>query len=60
MGGEVEHGHRYFAVADCDKAAALAVSLGARMYVPPTSLEGAGRFAVLADPQGAAFALYRE
>ena len=50
----------YFAVADCDATAALATSLGARTYVPPTSLEGAGRFAVLADPQGAAFALYRE
>jgi hypothetical protein len=50
----------YFAVADCDKAAALAASLGARTYVPPTSIEGTGRFAVLADPQGAAFAIYRE
>ena len=54
------HWLAYFAVADCDKAAALAVSLGARTYVPPTSIEGTGRFAVLADPQGAAFALYRE
>jgi predicted enzyme related to lactoylglutathione lyase len=49
----------YFAVADCDAAAARAVSLGARTYVPPTSIEGTGRFAVLADPQGAAFAIYR-
>ncbi|MEO8587560.1 MAG: VOC family protein [Acidobacteriota bacterium] len=54
------HWLAYFSVADCDKAAALAVSLGARTYVPPTSIEGTGRFAVLADPQGAAFALYRE
>ncbi|HQQ75907.1 MAG TPA: VOC family protein [Thermoanaerobaculia bacterium] len=49
----------YFAVADCDAAAARAVSLGARTYVPPASIEGTGRFAVLADPQGAVFAIYR-
>ncbi|HEY3349414.1 MAG TPA: VOC family protein [Thermoanaerobaculia bacterium] len=49
----------YFAVADCDAAAARAAALGARTYVPPTNIEGTGRFAVLADPQGAAFAIYR-
>ena len=54
------HWLAYFAVVDCDATAALATSMGARTYVPPTSLEGAGRFAVLADPQGAVFALYRE
>jgi predicted enzyme related to lactoylglutathione lyase len=50
----------YFAVADCDATAALAASLGAKTYVPPTAIEGMGRFAVLADPQGATFAIYRE
>lgn len=49
----------YFAVADCAAAAALATSLGARTYVPPTAIEGTGEFAVFADPQGATFAIYR-
>ena len=37
-----------------------AASLGATTYVPPSDIPGMGRFAVLADPQGAAFAIYRE
>jgi predicted enzyme related to lactoylglutathione lyase len=45
----------YFAVDDCDAAVARAKSLGAQVYVPPTEIPGAGRFAVLADPQGATF-----
>lgn len=49
----------HFEVADCDATAARAFSLGAKTYVPPTDIPGAGRFAVLADPQGATFALYR-
>jgi uncharacterized protein len=53
------HWLAYVAVADCDATAALAASLGATMYVPPTDIPGTGRFAVLADPQGAAFAIYR-
>jgi predicted enzyme related to lactoylglutathione lyase len=47
----------YFAVDDCDKTAALAVSLGSAQIVPPSDIPGTGRFAVLIDPQGAAFAL---
>lgn len=50
----------YFAVADCDAAAVRAASLGANTFVPPSDIPGTGRFAVLADPQGAAFAIYRE
>lgn len=49
----------YFAVADCDAAASKAAALGAKTYVPPTDIPGSGRFAVLADPQGATFAIYR-
>jgi Predicted enzyme related to lactoylglutathione lyase len=45
----------YFAVDDCDATVAKAKSLGAQVYVPPTDLPNVGRFAVLADPQGAAF-----
>lgn len=50
----------YFAVADCDAAASKAAALGAKTYVPPTDIPGTGRFAVLADPQGATFAIYRQ
>jgi predicted enzyme related to lactoylglutathione lyase len=42
-----------------DKSAAKAVKLGARQYVPPTDIPNIGRFSVLADPQGAVFAIYR-
>jgi predicted enzyme related to lactoylglutathione lyase len=45
----------YFAVDDCDAIVAKAKSLGAQVYVPPTDMPHVGRFAVLADPQGAAF-----
>lgn len=46
----------YWAVDDVDAAHAKAVSMGAMSFVPPTSIPGMGRFAVLADPQGAATA----
>jgi predicted enzyme related to lactoylglutathione lyase len=49
----------YFAVADCDASVANAQSLGAMVYVPPTDIGNIGRFAVLADPQGAVFAIIR-
>lgn len=49
----------YFAVDDCDAAVQRAASLGAATLVPPTDIEHVGRFAVLADPQGAAFAVIR-
>lgn len=45
----------YIAVDDCDGKVAKATSLGARTYVPPTDIPNVGRFAVLADPQGAVF-----
>lgn len=49
----------YFAVADVDASAEQAAALGGRPYVPPTDIPGTGRFAVLSDPQGAAFAIVR-
>ncbi|MGA2184195.1 MAG: VOC family protein [Bryobacteraceae bacterium] len=48
----------YFEVADCDASAAKATELGARPIVPPMSMEGVGRMSVIADPQGAVFALF--
>ncbi|CAN5848410.1 VOC family protein [soil metagenome] len=43
----------YVAVAKCDAAAEKAKRLGAKLHVPPTSVPGVGRFAILGDPQGA-------
>lgn len=57
--GGPPHWLAYFAVDDCDAMAAKAAALGATTYVPPTDIPGTGRFAVFADPQGAAFAIYR-
>ena len=53
------HWLAYFAVDNCDAAAAKAKSLGAQECVPPTDIPGSGRFAVFTDPQGAFFAMYQ-
>jgi uncharacterized protein len=47
----------YVAVDDAEATAARARSLGARVEVEPREVPGVGRFAVLADPQGAVFAI---
>jgi predicted enzyme related to lactoylglutathione lyase len=49
----------YMLVADCDQSAAQAKELGARLYLEPMSIENVGRMAVVADPQGAVFALFQ-
>lgn len=49
----------YFGVEDVDAAEAKAVALGACSFVRPQDIPGIGRFAVLADPAGASFALFR-
>jgi uncharacterized protein len=49
----------YVAVADVDASAAQAVSLGGILLTPPSDIPEMGRFAVLADPGGASFALYQ-
>jgi uncharacterized protein len=48
----------YFGAADVDADAKRAADLGATVIVEPTDIPGTGRFAVLLDPQGAAFALF--
>jgi len=45
----------YYDVADCDACVAKAESLGGRICMPPTDIPQTGRFAVIQDPQGAAF-----
>ena len=47
----------YFAVRDCGGQAALVQSLGGTIRVPPTDVPEVGRFSVVADPQGATFAV---
>ncbi len=53
------HWLAYFAVSDGDAAVAKAKQLGAKIYLPPMNIEDLGRMAVLADPQGAAFAIFQ-
>jgi predicted enzyme related to lactoylglutathione lyase len=49
----------YFAVADCDSSAGHAQELGAAVVAPPADIPGVGRFAILADPQGAVFGIIK-
>jgi predicted enzyme related to lactoylglutathione lyase len=49
----------YVCVADADAIAARAKDLGAMLIVPPSDIPGVGRFAVFADPQGAAIAVLK-
>jgi predicted enzyme related to lactoylglutathione lyase len=49
----------YFMVQDVDASAAKAKSLGATQHHEPTDIPNVGRFAVLGDPQGAAFAIFK-
>jgi predicted enzyme related to lactoylglutathione lyase len=56
-GGVPPHWMVYFAVRDCEGSATLCQSLGGSVRVPSADVPGVGRFAVLADPQGAVFAV---
>ncbi len=53
------HWMAYFAVNDCEAAVEKAKSLGANIFVPPTDVPGVGRFAMIADPQGALFSVIK-
>lgn len=57
--GVPSHWLPYISVDDVNAAAAQAASLGGRLSFGPHDIPGTGRFAVLADPQGASFAIYR-
>jgi predicted enzyme related to lactoylglutathione lyase len=43
----------YVTVADVDALVKKVVSLGGQVHMPPTDIPTVGRFAVIADPQGA-------
>jgi predicted enzyme related to lactoylglutathione lyase len=53
------HWMLYFLVDDCDASAAKSKELGANIYMGPMTMEGVGRMAIVADPQGAVFALFQ-
>src|SRR5882762_9370048 len=57
--GAPAHWMAYFTVSDCDATAAEAKKLSATLYMPPTDFEDVGRISVIADPQGAAFAIFK-
>ena len=50
----------YVWVEDVDKAAAQLTAAGGSVKRPGTDIPGVGRFAVVADPHGAAFMLFRD
>jgi predicted enzyme related to lactoylglutathione lyase len=56
--GVPPHWIAYIATPDVDATVAQAVELGGEVAHPPEDVPSAGRFAVLADPQGAVFAVY--
>lgn len=47
----------YFAVDDADATVAAVQAAGGRVHRPPEDIPGTGRFAIVADPQGAGFAI---
>jgi hypothetical protein len=49
----------YFSVADADQAAAKVTALGGKVLNPPMDIPNIGRFAVVADPQGAMFSVMK-
>ena len=59
MGNLPPHWLAYFAVDDCDAKLKLATELGAKVMKPADDIPGVGRFAILLDPQGAAFAIIK-
>jgi predicted enzyme related to lactoylglutathione lyase len=50
----------YFYVKDCDVSAAAATAAGGKILMGPMTIEKVGRLAVIADPQGAGFAIFKD
>jgi len=57
--GARPHWESYVAVPSVDDSAKQAASLGGKILKAPTDIPNVGRFAVLMDPQGASFALFK-
>jgi uncharacterized protein len=58
--GVPSHWTSYIHVPSVDEAVDVATRSGIPVYVTPTDIPDIGRFAVLADPQGATFAVYTD
>ncbi len=56
--GVPPHWMAYFLVDDVNASATKAKELGAKLCLAPMMIEGAGRMAVISDPQGATFAIF--
>jgi predicted enzyme related to lactoylglutathione lyase len=56
--GVPPHWMAYFQVDDVDVSATKAKELGGKLCLAPMVIEGAGRMAVISDPQGATFAIF--
>jgi hypothetical protein len=54
--GAPSHWLMYMCTENADETVATATKLGPKVFVKPTDIPTVGRFAVLADPQGAMFA----
>ncbi len=59
MGAVPPHWLVYFAVDNCDAKAKKATELGGKVLAPPADIPDTGRFAVIQDPQGAAFGIIK-
>jgi predicted enzyme related to lactoylglutathione lyase len=57
--GVPPHWMIYVTVADCDERAEYAAENGGKVCVQPMNIPNVGRFAVINDPQGAAFSIIR-
>lgn len=55
--GAPPHWQSYIGTPDVDADVAKLKGLGGQVFVPPTDIPEVGRFAVAADPQGAAFGM---
>lgn len=49
----------YIDVADVDGRADALIKAGGKVHMPPTDIRGVGRFAVVADPHGAVFYIFK-
>jgi predicted enzyme related to lactoylglutathione lyase len=59
MPGVPPHWLIYIAVTDVDRTASAAAKSGGSVLVPPSDIPGIGRFAIINDPAGATFGIYR-
>ncbi len=57
--GEKPHWWAHVTVDDVDASTKLAQKLGGQVRTPPTDIPEVGRFAIVADPQGAKIALFQ-